>query len=357
MSLYALKGRDFRLFTSLQMRCHPDVNLITGPNGSGKTSLLEAIYLLGRGKSFRTARRQNLWRRGCDGFSLQAMLCGALDRRISLTLNASSASLSFRLQSEPVKVLSELPSLLPVQLLDPRTTPLISGSPSDRRRFLDWGLFHVEPRFHAHWRTYQRALDQRNAALRAGSPPLMLLGWEQAMIEHGLVLNELRATYVEHLLTLVQPCLDKLDCPGELECRYQSGWPREKSLEEALVSSRSRDRAQGFSSMGPHRADLLIRVDGHAAFQQMSRGEEKRWTYALLIAQVIHLHRVTGQKPIVLVDDPVSELDESHWQRLSGLLGELPAQRFVTLIDTAQASLPVDGALFHVEQGVLTRML
>lgn len=357
MSLHALKGRDFRLFTSLQMECHPEVNLIIGPNGSGKTSLLEAIYLLGRGKSFRTARRQSLWRRGCDRFSLQALLSGAFDRQIGLTLNASATSLSFRLQGKPVKVLSELLPLLPVQLLDPRTTPLVSGSPVDRRRFLDWGLFHVEPRFHAHWRTYQRALDQRNAALRAGSPPLMLVAWEQAMIEHGLVLNELRATYIEHLLPLLRPCLDKLDCPGELECRYQPGWPREKSLEEALVSSRSRDRAQGFSSIGPHRADLLIRVDGHAAFQQMSRGEEKRWTYALLMAQVIHLHQTTGQKPIVLVDDPVSELDESHWLRLLELLGELPAQRFVTLIDAAHARPPVDGALFHVEQGGLSRML
>ena len=357
MSLCALKGRDFRLFTSLQMECHPEVNVIIGPNGSGKTSLLEAIYLLGRGKSFRTAKRQSLWRRGCDGFLLQAMLSGALDRNLGLTLNASPASLAYRLQGEPVKVLSELLPLLPVQLLDPRTTPLISGTPADRRRFMDWGLFHVEPRFHGHWRTYQRALDQRNAALRAGSSNMVLAGWEHAMIQNGLALNELRTTYLEHLLPLILPCLEKLDCLGDLECRYQSGWPREKSLEEALVSSRSRDRAQGFSSVGPHRADILIRVDGHAAFQQMSRGEEKRWTYALLLAQVIHFHQTTGQEPIVLIDDPVSELDESHWMRLSGLLAELPAQRFVTLIDPAQASLGVDGAVFHVEQGVLSKML
>lgn len=357
MSLCALKGRDFRLFTSLKMECHPEINVIIGPNGSGKTSLLEAIYLLSRGKSFRTAKRQSLWRRGGDGFSLHAMMSSPLGRTIELTLNASATSWCFRLQGEPVKALSELPSLLPVQLLDPRTMPLISGSPAERRRFLDWGLFHVEPTFHAHWRTYQRALDQRNAALRAGSPSLVLTGWEQAMIRHGLALSELRSTYISHLLPLIKPCLDKLDCPGELECRYHPGWPREKSLEEALLSSRSRDRAQGFSSVGPHRADLLIRVDGHTAFQHMSRGEEKRWTYALLLAQVSHLHMTTGQRPIILIDDPVSELDQSHWQRLSRLLAELPAQRFVTLIDPAHADPYIGGALFHVEQGVLSRML
>lgn len=356
MSLCTLKVRDFRLFTSLQVEFHPEVNVIVGPNGSGKTSLLEAIYLLGRGRSFRTSRRQSLWRHGCDGFMLQAMLQDSLIRNINLTLNASPAGWAYRLQGEPVKLLSELPALLPVQLLDPRTTPLISGSPADRRRFLDWGLFHVEPCFHEHWRNYQRALDQRNAALRTRVADSVLDGWDKIIFRHGLVLTDLRTAYVEHLLSLVKPCLDKLDCRGEMECRYLAGWPREKTLEEALRLSRSRDRAHEFTSVGPHRADLLIRVDGHAALQHLSRGEEKRWTYALLLAQVIHMHQETGLKPIVLIDDPVSEMDETHWNQFAEMMAELPAQRFITLIDPAHVP-DSGGAVFHVEQGILSRML
>ena len=357
MTIHVFKGRNFRRFRAFHLECHPRFNVITGPNGAGKTSLLEAIYVLSRGKSFRTTRRHRLWRHGEDSFSLRAELSDALGRILKLKLDADAQGLNVRLQDEPIRVLSTISPLLPVQLLDPRETPLVAGSPRDRRRFLDWGLFHVEPRFHHHWQMYERALGQRNAALRAAASESVLIGWEKTMITHGEELDEMRRAYLADLMPLMDAYRGKLACTASLECRYQPGWPRERSFAESMRSHRSKDRLQGFCSMGPHRADIDIRIDGVAAAHHLSRGEEKRWTYAFLLAQIAYMKGKTDREPIVLIDDPVSDLDEGHWSCLSELLTSLPAQQFITLIDSRHLPKIPEYGLFHVEQEHPSRMV
>ena len=357
MTIHVLKGLNFRRFEAFHLECHPHFNVVIGPNGAGKTSLLEAIYVLSRGKSFRTTRRNRLWRHGADAFSLRAELSDPLGRRLKLKLDADAQGLNVRLQDEPIRVLSAISPLLPVQLLDPRETPLVAGSPRDRRRFLDWGLFHVEPRFHHHWQMYERALGQRNAALRAAASESVLIGWEKTMVTHGEVLDQMRRAYLTELMPLMDTYREKLACTASLECRYQPGWPRERSFTESIHSHRARDRLQGFCSIGPHRADIDIRIDGIAAAHHLSRGEEKRWTYAFLLAQIAYMKHKTDREPIVLIDDPVSELDEQHWARLSELLTSLPAQQFITLIDSRYVPRTADYGVFHVEQEPASRMV
>lgn len=353
MTLRVLKGRDFRGFSCFQVECHPELNFFVGPNGGGKTSLLEAIYLMGRGKSFRTMRRHHLWRRGTNGFFLQAQVSDHLRRNIPVTLNGTSSGLRYRIDGEPIQALSQLPSILPAQFIDPRTSPLVSGTPADRRRFMDWGLFHVEPQFYGYWRNYQRAIDQRNIALRNECPDRELSGWEELIVNYGQLLHELRENYLAGLQPFLSYCLSRLKCPEHLDYRYHPGWPREKNLMEALTDSRVRDRVQGLTSIGPHRADLSIRIDGHPAVSQLSRGEEKRITFSFLFAQINHLYQCTGQQPLALIDDPIAELDDLSWKLLAELLMELPAQRFVAVIHPNHIQPKNSGIMFHVEQGML----
>jgi DNA replication and repair protein RecF len=356
MPICSIQGRDFRRFSRFELVCDPHINWLIGPNGSGKTSILEGIYLLSRGKSFRTVRRQSIWRHGAHGFTLKARITDPLRGYAHLTADATTEAISFRIQSEPVRSMSLLAGLLPVQLMDPRITPLVSGGPSDRRRFLDWGLFHVEPSFRVHWRDYARALEQRNAALRMSAPDDVLAGWERALVREGEAITSLRNAHLAELGPYLTERAMALDCPAQMTLRYQPGYPAGQTFRDALIKSRGRDRLRSITSVGPHRADVEIRIAHYAAQQVLSRGEEKRYSYALLLAQVDVFHRHTGDFPIILMDDPAAELDRLHWQRLSGILSSLPAQQFIAALENA--SPPVDSpVVFHVEQFAATGMV
>ena len=349
MPLCSIQGRDFRRFRRFELVCDPHMNWLVGPNGSGKTSILEGIYLLARGKSFRTTRRQVLQRQGSAGFAIKARVTDPLRGYTHLAADGGADGIRYTIQGEAVRNMSMLAELCPVQLMDPRLTPLVAGSPRDRRRFLDWGLFHVEPSFHAHWRDYSRALEQRNGALRIGASDDVLSGWERLLAREGEVISALRnALLADISSTLYQRAVD-LGGPDETALRYLAGSPAGQSLEDALRRSRARDRHLGITSIGPHRADLDIRIGGQPAHQVLSRGEEKRLTYALLLAQVDVFHRRTGGFPVLLLDDPVAELDQRSWQRLMSILESLPAQQFVTALDDGIPQWK-SISLFHVEQ-------
>ncbi|HXF07885.1 MAG TPA: DNA replication and repair protein RecF [Candidatus Acidoferrales bacterium] len=349
MPLCSIQGRDFRRFRRFELVCNPHTNWLVGPNGSGKTSILEGIYLLARGKSFRTTRRQVLQRQGSSGFTIKAKVTDPLRGYTHLTANTGADGIRYTIQGEAVRNMSTLAELVPVQLMDPQLTPLVAGTPRDRRRFLDWGLFHVDPSFHPHWRDYSRALEQRNSALRMGAADDVLSGWERLLAREGEIISALRnALLADICSSLYQRAID-LSGPDDTVLRYQAGSPAGQSLEEALRRSRARDRHLGITSVGPHRADIDIRIGGQPAHQILSRGEEKRLTYALLLAQVDVFHRRTGGYPILLLDDPIAELDRQSWRRLMSILESLPAQQFVTAFED---SMPQRKSIsvFHVEQ-------
>lgn len=348
MPLCSVQARDFRRFRQFELACSPHINWLVGSNGSGKTSILECLFLLSRGKSFRTTRRQALWRHGTHGFGIKAKVTEPVRGLAHLTVSADAQAVRSWIQGEPVRSMSVLAGLLPIQLMDPRLVPLVGGTPSDRRRFIDWGLFHVEPLFHAHWRGYNRALEQRNAALRLGAPDDVVAGWELTLCREGETITALRHAHLKDIAARFSERALMLNCPPDLELRYHPGHSAGQTLKEALLRSRERDRQRGITSVGPHRADVDIRIDQHPANQVLSRGEEKRISYGLLLAQVDVFHQYTGAFPILLIDDPAAELDLPHWQRLTDVLADLPAQQFITTLGTRR---PAAGeSVFHVEQ-------
>src|ERR1700689_1093527 len=198
MSLSRLQVTDFRCLQSAELQPDPHFTLISGPNASGKTSLLEAIYVLGRGRSFRTRRLEHLIRHGLERF----VVFGEVEtstRRVLMGVEGSRKGMRAQIDGDKPSSLAELALFLPVQIIDPEVHHLIDEGPSRRRRYLDWGVFHVEQSFVGHWQRYQQVLKQRNAALKGRQPRGVVSVWDSDLVRSGELLGSARARYVTTL--------------------------------------------------------------------------------------------------------------------------------------------------------------
>jgi len=354
VSLSRLQLRDFRCFPALELDLASRANLITGDNASGKTSLLEAIFVLSRGRSFRTSRTENLVRHGTDGFLISAQVQDSAGST-SLGLARQGTALEARIGGAPVQSLAELTERLPVQLLDSSAHQLIEGGPRHRRQFLDWGVFHVEPGFLPAWRRYQRALKQRNALLRQRAAESLLKTFEPELALAGTLLDQHRRDYLAVLEPVALAWAERLLGSLDLRFRYLRGWGEGKSLEEALEQGRSRDREQGSTQAGPHRAEIVMEIQGFPAQQQVSRGQQKVLAGALLLAQAAYLRKSRGRQCLLLLDDLAAELDAGHLGRFLELVRETEAQVFITSVEKARLPAWDEARRFHVEHGKIAK--
>ena len=357
MSLDSVGIEDFRCIERAELTLHHRCNLISGENASGKTSLLEAIFVLGRGRSFRTAKTEALIRHGAPAFQLTARVRGDGSSR-PLGLRLGKDGIEARYSGRPVSGLAELATILPAQAIDPEVHRLIEGGPQERRRFLDWGVFHVEPNFVEHWRRYQRALRQRNAALKAGSVSAVVRAWDPELVEAGELVAASRARYVIALAAHVARTAERL-LGNPLDITLLQGWSAERTLQESIEASWTRDRERAVTHVGPHRADIAVRFAGAPARDRISRGQQKLAAAALLLGQLRCDAELGSTVAALLVDDPAAELDSGNLERLLMEVVSLPAQLFVTALDAANpalANLP-EGHRFHVEHGSVTRLI
>jgi DNA replication and repair protein RecF len=357
MSLDTLLIDDFRCVAHAELEFDGRCNLISGANASGKTSLLEAIFVLGRGRSFRTARTEILIRNGADAFTLAGKVARA-GRVRPLGIRVGREGMQARVAGRPVSGLAELATLLPVQAIDPEVHRLVEGGPQERRRYVDWGVFHVEPSFVDHWRRYQRALRQRNAALRTHQPPAVVHAWDPELIDAGQLVADYRSRYMETLVPHVAAVSARL--LGEpVTIALNQGWSADRTLGEATVASRARDAERGLTHSGPHRADVSVRFGGALARDRVSRGQQKLAAAALLLGQLRCDAEQGSEVAALLVDDPAAELDAANLARLLGEVIDLPAQLFVTALEPENpclGHLPA-GRRFHVEHGSVRRLL
>lgn len=354
MSLSRLQLRDFRCFAGLELDLSPQANFISGDNASGKTSLLEAVFVLSRGRSFRTSRTENLVRRGAEGFLISAQVRDATGST-SLGLGRQGMALEARIGGAPVQGLADLTERLPVQLLDSSAHQLIEGGPRHRRQFLDWGVFHVEPRFLPAWRRYQRALKQRNALLRQRAAEPLLKTFEPELAQAGGLLDLHRRAYLAELEPVALAWAERLLGKLDLRFRYLRGWGEDKTLEEALEQGRARDREQGVTQSGPHRAEIAMAIQGHPAQEQVSRGQQKVLAGALLLAQAAYLRKAKARQCVLLLDDLAAELDTGHLGRFLELVHETEAQVFLTSVEKDQLPAWKGAGRFHVERGQIAK--
>jgi DNA replication and repair protein RecF len=323
---------------SVALELDQGFTLISGPNASGKTSLLEAMYVLGRGRSFRTRRLEHLIRQGTERF----VVFGEVDtatRRVPMGVEGTRSGIRAQIDGDKPASLAELALMLPVQIIDPEVHHLIEEGPSRRRRFLDWGVFHVEPIFVGHWQRYQQALKQRNAALKSRQPHSVVGVWDSDLARSGELLSAARTRYVETLGPPAQTIARNL-LGMELSLSYRTGWGRDHGLAEALQGSWTHDQEFGATQVGPHRAELSIRLDGSLVKDRISRGQQKLLAAALLIAQIKLFPQDSPVQPTLLLDDPAAELDE---ERLAGLIREVSAQSVQLIVTTLHGEFPAFG--------------
>ncbi len=363
MRITRLHAAYVRRVTRAELEPAPGINLITGDNGAGKTSLLEALHLLAYGRSFRGRVRDGLIQTGAQAVEIFAEWredVGAQHRRAGL--RHTGQTWEGRLDGAKVSHLGELCAALAVVTFEPGSHALVNGGGEPRRRLVDWGLFHVEQAeqggdFMTLWRRYARALKQRNALLKARAADRQLDAWDHELAEVGEPLTRHRQHYLDRLEPVFQSILGDL-APGLglARLQFQSGWSRESlSLADALVLARDRDLANGFTSVGPHRADWRIDYAALPARESLSRGQAKLTALALLLAQAQHHADACGEWPIVALDDLASELDRSHQKRVLMRLRASNAQVFITgtEIPAALSDIQNEVAMFHVEHGEL----
>jgi len=364
MRISRLQIENLRAFDRVEMEAAPGMNVLTGGNGAGKTSVLEALTLLSSGRSFRGGVREALIRRGQGELRVFAeVLSEPEDRRVGVGLARSLRGWAARIDGNAVESLPRLFQELAVVCFEPGSHALMSGGSEHRRRFVDWALFHVEPEFLPAWRRYQRALRQRNAVLKTAGSDADLLPWELEMAQQGARLSTQRRAWLERLIPGLAGMLSGFIAElGAVTPRFMPGWSGGDdavSLAQALETSRHRDRLLGHSTVGPHRADWALSFEAAPVREMLSRGQEKLVVLSTLLAQAEAFFNVRGQWPILLLDDLPSELDAAHLQRTLDWLSATPAQSFVT----ATAPPPLSAApvrasrLFHVEQGKIAPLV
>lgn len=352
LALLNFTAKDFRCLESVELTVSPNYNLVYGANASGKTSLLEAISYLGRGKSLRGAPTQSLVRHGSERFILVGK--AQTSARVStLGVQNGREGLEVRIDGDSNCGAASLAEMLPLQAVDPEIHSLVAGGPEERRRYLDWTVFHVEHSYVDHWRRFRRALRQRNAALRAAATPAAIRAWDQELLQASAEVTAARERAVELLQFALAAASDEL-LGGEIALEYQPGWPKGRSMEEALASSFERDRQHGTTHAGPHRADLRLVYNERQARRLVSRGQQKLLACAMVFSAVDVVQSEIERPVLLLLDDPAAELDRESLEKLLTAVAGLGSQVIATALDPGLIQLPLAPAMFHVEHGRLT---
>jgi DNA replication and repair protein RecF len=350
MAISQLSLTDFRNLNSTTLDFNSRFNFISGDNGSGKTSLLEAIYVLCQAHSFRTHQLKQCINHDKSGF----LLFGRFnDHKAGLAKN--NKRLEIHVDGESIKRRSELVRKTPINIVNADSFLLLDGAPQKRRAFIDWCMFHVEPGYAEQWRLFQHALRQRNRLLKSRQDIKLLDYWDQHLIEPSLSLNTMRREYCKKLQAIVEVELCEILSGISPELVYQQGWADDLSLADAIKTNRERDIRSGFTNAGIHRGDLKFMSQGRNASEILSRGQSKRLCLALLLAALKVVSKSRQNRIILLIDDLHSELDNKAQNIVYQQLANMDLQLFISNIDSTVAEVlgGKEIKLFHVEHGII----
>lgn len=362
MSLVWLDAIRFRNLDHAHLDFSSGLNILFGANGSGKTSVLESCYFLSQARSFRSTSLTPIIQRGGEDCLLRGEIStGSGASQVGISRNRDGQR-EIRVNGADVHKASELAHLLPVLLLSPESVDLLIGPPGLRRRFLNWGLFHVEPKFSQLWHEANRCLQQRNSLLRQQreSRDAELVTWTQQLVFVAEQLDQLRSSYVEQYRPVFETIMNELGGRDNLEFDYYRGWPRETDLAQIYEKDWESDQKKGFTQKGFQRADVRIRVAGETATKVCSRGELKALVWGMILAQGrVAQEGTSSRTTLYLIDDLASEFDEENRRRVCRLLTNSGQQVILTGVEREGLISACDndfGAMFHVKQGAIEEL-
>lgn len=361
MELRQLNVSNFRNIPHAELEFHSGLNVITGANGSGKTSLLEAIYSLGRGGSFKTSNSDNLIQFGKKGFTVTGSVLFEGTKR-HLGIQRTDRKTQIRYSGQTVHKASQLSNILPLQIIEPRIHSFFDQGPEVRRRFLEWGVFHVEPGYKNVWRTFRRILLQRNAALKLRLQQQEVIKWDNLLVESAIQIDAMRRAYIDEIVISIDKFCEEyaIDFCRDIEIEYHQGWKKNMSLDQALSESFYSDQNRGFTQSGPHRADIQVKLGKSRGRDFLSRGQQKLFINLLYISQSMLLKKLSSKSPLLLIDDVAAELDSESKELLKDVFASTGCQTFLTatsldVLDVAGDDLP--RAVFHVEHGCIEQVV
>ncbi|WP_340680216.1 DNA replication/repair protein RecF [Paraglaciecola sp.] len=358
MKLDLVQIKSFRNIDDLSIVPDAKLNFFLGENGSGKSSILEAIHYLGFTRSFRTSKHKNVIQHDQQGFTVFAQVnSDDVFHKLGLSRTIGDECL-VSIDGLKSKSAVDLVSKLPVQIFTPQSSELIMGSPRLRRKYLDWLLFHVEQQFARKFANFRRCLLQLNASYkithRAQSKDQEQFWLEQLSIFGDEIRGLYETLMMSEFTRFIHYNLQEFLPEYSFDITYYKGWEKDLSLKDAIVKNFERDRKRGFVSVGPHKADLRIKIGGVLAHEILSRGQVRMLVAALQIAQAQYLHLKLGKSVVFLLDDIGAELDSSKQELFINSLLNTGSQLFVTAIDRNQLSYISNyqhKKLFHVEHG------
>lgn len=354
MYLSRLVITGFRNIGSSDLRLSDGFNFLIGPNGSGKTAVLEALYMLGHGRSFKTSQTSRIVKDDSDEFCLHGRILSADDKEWSLGLiKKRQAGSEVKLAGQPKPKLAELARLMPLQLIHPEGTDLFTQGPKARRAFIDWGVFHTQVDFFALWASFNRLLKQRNAQLKGVKNYELLRTWDIQLVEVSSKITNWRIDYLASLTQVINQLCQVFLPDFKIEFTFFQGWDKRQSYLDVLSDNFERDWALGYTSRGPNKADFKIQIAGTPVDDVLSRGQLKLLLCAMRIAQGLHLVEQTGKRCIYLIDDFASELDGHNRKRLMDYLKSMQAQVFISSITENQINEMKNerSCVFRIEQG------
>ena len=355
MSVLKLVTQNFRNLNGQAINFHCDNNFIVGENGSGKSSLLEAIFFLGHGKSYRTSKVNTIVNHQNTKFVVS--IKDFEQRQLGISRDLVSGVTDIKVDSERQSRLSDLAKNIAVQIVTPESFKLFFGGPKERRRFIDLGLFHVKHEFSNQWRDFSRVLKQRNACLRSASSHSMLDYWTDIFCQQSEAVAQSRSEYIEQLKIELEKWTRLLlpSLTDKITVQYLQGWHQKKKLTEVLKENHEREIQHGFSLYGAQKFDVRFLVNRTSIDMLLSRGQQKLFLLALTFAQAKLIEKVNRVKPILLIDDIGAELDTNSRTLLSEAINELNCQVIITAIDQFALKPLVSSnknyKMFHVKHG------
>ena len=357
MYISNLRIFNIRLFESLDIALAPKFNIFLGKNGAGKTSILESIDLLSRGKSFRCSNVSEIMKQNETNLAVSCSIILS-DSEVSLSLARKKSASELKVNSLKAAKWSEITSHLPVISIHPESYLVITGSPSERRKYIDWGLFHVEPSYKNSWSSYMRALKQRNVCLRY-KQITQARQWHATLCEYGLIINQARLDYIQAIKPLIKQYAEHLNLKSTIDIEYKQGWSLDNELLELLDQELLEDDLPLSTGVGPHRANISLKWDGKKFAATSSRGQQKVLAIAMYLAQSQYMSDNFSKKGVYLIDELPAELDQNTCQKVLSLLVELNSQVVITSVSEHYLKdfVPENTKWFHVEHNQAKAML